>query len=84
MLLIINLSSPGVFPVESLKEVDIALAGVGFKREIHSVIEPGKVFSATYNGPRVEKSRLEAVLNPIARKHAICFTIEYEESVSFP
>lgn len=84
MLLILNLSSAGAFPVDALKEVDTALVGAGFKKEVHSVIKPGKVFTATYSGPRVEKPRLEEILNPIATKNRICFTIEYEESVSFP
>lgn len=84
MLLIVNLSSSGDFPVDALKEVDSALVGVGFKKEVHSVIKPGRIFSATYNGPRVEQPRLEELLTPIATKNRISFTIEYEESVSFP
>ena len=85
MLLIVNLSSKAkAFPIQVLKEVDSALATVGFKKEVHSVVVPGKVFSVTYEGPNVDRGRIEEILNPVAERNRIGFSIEVEESVRFP
>lgn len=85
MLLIVSLSSKvDVFPVHALKEVDAVLAEAGFKKEVHSVVKPGKEFSATYDGPSMDKSGVEEILRPIAEKNQIIFSVEFEESVKFP
>lgn len=84
MLLIVNLSSVGPFPVEALKEVDAVLAGIGFRKEVHSVIKPGREFSVTYNGPNMEKTRIEEMLKPVTAKNQITFSADVEESVTFP
>jgi len=85
MLLIIDALSRGdSFPVDSLKEVDAALATLEFKKEIHSVVRPGKQYSLTYDGPSTEKSRIEDALRPVAEKNNIGLSFEVEESVKFP
>jgi len=85
LLLLVNLSSKGEpFPIQALKEVDSALATAGFKKEVHSVVVPGKEFSVTYEGPSMENSRIEEMLKPVAEQNQIGFSIEVEESVRFP
>jgi len=85
MLLIVGLSSKTeTFPVEALQQVDSAWSVVGFRKEVHSVIKPGKEFSVTYDGPNMETSRVEEILKPVAERNEITFTVEVEESVKFP
>jgi hypothetical protein len=85
LLLIVNLSSKGAaFPIQALKEVDSALATAGFKKEVHSVVVPGKEFAVTYDGPNMEKDRIEKLLQPVAVQNQIGFSLEVEESVKFP
>jgi hypothetical protein len=85
MLVIVDLTAnEGAFPVQVLKEVDEALRAAGFKIEVHSVIRPGKEFSATYEGPDTDRSHVEDILRPIAERNKIDFSVEVEESVSFP
>jgi hypothetical protein len=85
MLLIVNLTvKQDAFPIGVLEQCDAILAEVGFKKEVHSVVKPGKEFCATYIGPVVEKTRIEEILALIAEKNQINFTVELEESVKFP
>ncbi len=85
MLLIVDLSSKtDNFPVEALKQVDAALNGLGFRKEVHSVVKPGKQFSVTYDGPNMDKSRVEETLRPIADHNQLSFSVEVEESLKFP
>jgi len=85
LLLLVNLSSKGeTFPIQSLKAVDTALATAGFRKEVHSVVVPGKEFSVTYEGPSMERSRIEEILKPVAEQNQIGFSFEVEESVRFP
>ena len=85
MLLIVGLSSNvDPFPLDALVQVDAALAAAGYKKEVRSVLRPGKEFSITYEGPTAEKDRLDSILKPIAERSGITFTIEMEESVRFP
>lgn len=85
MLLIVDLSSKAdTFPVEALQQVDLALSAMGFRKEAHSVIKPGKEFSATYDGPNIEASHVEEVLKPIAEQNRFTFTVDIEESIKFP
>jgi len=72
------------FPVGVLEQSDAVLAKIGFKKEIHAVIKPGKEFSATYTGPSIQKDRIEELLISLAQKYHIKFSVELEESVSFP
>jgi hypothetical protein len=85
MLLIVNLvTNSDIFPVHALEDVDSVLLVAGFKREIRSVIKPGKEFSTTYEGPTVEKAQLEKLVARVAERNEISFSVECEESVRFP
>ncbi len=72
------------FPVEALQQVDSVLNAAGFKKEVHSVLRPRRAFSVTYEGPNMEKDRIEELLKPVAEKNQIGFSVEVEESVRFP
>jgi len=85
LLLIVDLISKlENFPFDSLKEIDATLATLGFKKEVRSVIKPGKHFSVTYDGPFTEKSEIEKILLQVSEKNQINFTVQIEESVKFP
>lgn len=85
MLLIVDLSSKTeTFPVQALQQVQSALSAVGFRKEVQSVIKPGKEFSVTYDGPNMDTSRIEEILRPVAERTQITFTVQVEESVKFP
>jgi hypothetical protein len=85
MLLIVGLSSAtATFPVGALQQVDSVLSAVGFRKEVYSVVKPGKEFSVTYDGPNMEKDRVEEILKPVAERNRITYTVEVEESVKFP
>lgn len=85
MLLILGLTSKGeTFPLGALQQIDSVLIASGFKKEVHSVVQPGKTFSVTYDGPNMEKSRVEEILKPVADRNQINFSVEVEESVRFP
>ena len=85
MLLLVDLASKGEnFPLEALQQVDSALTAAGFKKEVHSVVKPGKQFSITYEGPNMEKGHVEEILKPVADRNQITFSVEVEESVKFP
>ena len=85
VLVIVNVSAKGAaFPIQALREIDSLLAAAGFKKEVHSVVVPGKEFSITYDGPTMEKSRIEGLLQPVAAQNRIGMSIEVEESVKFP
>ena len=85
MLLIVNLTSKGEpFPLSAFDQVDAILVSQGFKKEVRSVIKPGKEFSATYDGPDVDKREIEEILRPIAEENKINIAVDSEESVKFP
>ena len=85
MLVIIDLASAAEnFPLEALQQVDSILTASGFKKEVQSVLKPGKEFSITYEGPNTEKSRVAEILRPVAEKNQISLSVEVEESVRFP
>ena len=85
MLVIVDLSTKGSsFPMEALSEVDSALATVGLKKQLRSVLVPGKQFTVTYDGPTIDKKRVEDVVGPLAERNHITISVEVEESVSFP
>lgn len=85
MLVIVNLSSQGSsFPTEALSEVDSALATVGLRKQVRSVLVPGKEFTVTYDGPSIDKRQVEDLVSPLAERKGITFSVEVEESVSFP
>jgi len=81
----VNISAKGpTFPLEALQQVDLALEGIGLKKQVRSVLIPGKQFSTTYEGPTVEKNKVENTLKPLAEMSQITIAVETEESVSFP
>jgi hypothetical protein len=85
LLLIVGLFAKGeAFPVQALQLVDSALVAAGFKKEVHSVVKPGKEFSVTYEGPNMERNQIEEILKPVAEQNQIGFSVEVEESVRFP
>jgi hypothetical protein len=85
MLLIVNLSARSeIFPVSVFDQIDSVLLSAGFKKEVRSVIKPGKEFSVTYDGPSIDKNHIEGLLKPVAQRNQVSFSIECEESVKFP
>jgi hypothetical protein len=84
LLIIVNLSSKDALPVSVLQEVDSAFGAVGLKKQVRSVLVPGKEFSVTYEGANPTKERLTSILAPIAERNGITFAIDVEESVTFP
>ena len=85
MIVIITLSSKRPsFPVEALSVIDSALAAAGLKRQVRSVLAPGKEFAVTYDGPTTDKGKVIEIIRPIAERYVIEFSVEVEESVSFP
>jgi hypothetical protein len=71
-------------PVQALQQIDLAMEALGLKRQVRSVLVPGKQFSTTYEGPTVEKNMVEETLKPLAESNQIVISVETEESVSFP
>ena len=85
MLVIVNLSSKGApFPTESLAQVDAVLATLGLRKQVRSILVPGQEFTVTYDGPKVEKKKIEDLVSPLAGRNHFSFSVEVEESVSFP
>ena len=85
MLVIVNLAATReTLPIETLEKVDSALATSGFRKEVRSVIKPGRQYSVTYDGPNREKNQIEEILRPFADEGMFTFSVEVEESVKFP
>jgi len=85
LLVIVNIFATGsTLPLQALQQVDSALEAIGLKKQVRSVLVPGKQFSTTYEGPTVEKNRVEETLKPLADMNQVMISIETEESVSFP
>jgi hypothetical protein len=60
------------------------LATVGLRKQVRSVLVPGKEFTVTYDGPSIDKRQVEDLVSPLAERKGITFSVEVEESVSFP
>ena len=85
LLAIVNLSSgDSRFPTEVLANVDSALSELGLRRQVRSIVIPMRKYSITYEGPAREKVRIEQTVAPFAEQYHLTFTVEVEESVSFP
>jgi len=81
----VNIFATGsTLPLQALQQVDSAMEGIGLKKQVRSVLVPGKQFSTTYEGPTVEKNRVEETLKPLADMNQVMISVETEESVSFP
>jgi hypothetical protein len=84
MLVVVNLSSASDVPASVLSEVDSALAGIGLRKQVRSVLIPGKAFTTTYDGAVNDRRQIESMVEPIVKPNAITCTVDVEESVSFP
>ena len=85
MLLIVGLSVQiGNFPMEALRKADGILATMGFKKEVSSVVKPGREYAVTYDGPTMDKVRVENLLEPLAQQYQLKVSVDVEESVRFP
>jgi hypothetical protein len=85
MLVIVDLTTKvDSFPFDSLREIDAALAALRFKKEVYSVVKPGRQYSVTYDGPSKDKSEIEEILRPVAERNQINLSVQIEESVRFP
>ena len=83
--MIVTLSSKeATLPVAALSEVDSALSAIGLRKQVRSTLISGKEFSTTYDGPTIDKTKVEEAVATLADKYAFTFSVELEESVSFP
>jgi hypothetical protein len=84
-MVIVTLSSKmPPFPMGALAEVDSALGNFGLRKQARSVLAPGKEFAVTYDGAVVDKVKISEAVASIADKHGLSYSVEIEESVSFP
>ena len=67
-----------------MSAIDAALAEKGLRKQIRSVVVPGKEYTTTYDGATVDKREVEDILTPLVERHHLTFKAEIEESVSFP
>jgi hypothetical protein len=70
--------------MDALSEVDSALSKQGLRKQVRSALIPGKEFAITYDGPATDKSKVSEIIRPIADEKGVEFSVEVEESVSFP
>ncbi|HUK50447.1 MAG TPA: hypothetical protein VLV18_05380 [Terriglobales bacterium] len=84
LLVVVNLSAKNTLPIAVLQEIDSALGKVGLRKQVRSVLVAGSEFSTTYEGPNASKEQLTDILLPITKQNDTTFTIDIEESVSFP
>jgi len=85
LLLIVDISTEAtVFPPDALKQVDETLATLGFRKEMSTVVRPGRAYSVTYDGPSTDKSKIEDLLRPIAQGNGVTVFVDFDESVRFP
>ncbi len=84
MLVIIETSSSDGHPQDALAIIDEAMKQFGFKKEIRSVVLPGRSFSTSYEGPELEPEKIRSTIQPILEKYKLQGKVEAEESVHFP
>ncbi len=84
MLVIIETSSNNGHPQDALAVVDEAMKQLGFKKEIRSVVVPGRSFSTSYEGPELEPDKIRSMISPILERFKLQGKVEAEESVHFP
>ena len=73
-----------MLPLAVLQEIDSVLGKAGLRKQVRSVLVAGREFSTTYEGPNVTKEQLTEILSPITQQNDATFTVDVEESVSFP
>ncbi len=84
MLVIIETSSNNGHPQDALAAIDEAMKQLEFKKEIRSVVVPGRTFSTSYEGPELEPDKIRFTIQPILEKYKLQGKVEAEESVHFP
>jgi hypothetical protein len=84
LLVIVTIASKTTLPLTLLQDVDSVLGKAGLKKQVRSVLVPGKEFSTTYEGPNASKEQISGILRPITQPNGATFSIDVEESVSFP
>ena len=85
MLVTVSLSSKNLpLPADALSAIDAALAANGLRKQVRSVVIPGKEYTTTYDGPMIDKRKIEEIVTPIAEVHHFTFAVDIEESVTFP
>ena len=83
-MLIVDASSESDFSAATLDQIDSILVSLGFKKEVRSVLNPGRQVLTTYEGPEMPRDQIESALGQIAAEKKITLSIEVEESVKFP
>jgi len=84
LLVTVNISSRNTLPPAALSEMDTALGAKGLRKQVRSVVVPGKEYATTYESPTVEKGQVELVMRAVAEQYHFSFAVDLEESVSFP
>lgn len=85
MLITLDAKSEGEkLPTSALDEIDEIMSKMGCTREARTVIEWGKNYSTAYEGPDLEKSKIEESMSPIVTKYNLKINVEKEESHHFP
>jgi len=84
LLVTVSISSKDSLPPVALSEMDAALGAKGLRKQVRSVMVPGKEYTTTYESPTVEKAEVERVMNAVSDRYHLSFSVDIEESVSFP
>ncbi len=84
MLVIVETSSNNGHPQDALAIIDEAMKQLGFKKEIRSVVVPGRRFSTSYEGPELEPGKIRSTIQPILEIYKLQGNVEVDESVHFP
>jgi len=85
LLVTVNLASiDSPLTTDDLSAIDAALAAKGLRKQVRSVVVPGKAYATTYDAPNMDKGQVEEIMTPLAERHHITFKVDIEESVSFP
>ena len=85
MLITLDAKSEGdKFPTSALDEMDEIMSKMGCVREARTVVEWGKSYSTSYEGPDLENSKIQESVNLIATKYNLKINVDKEESHHFP
>ncbi len=85
MLITINAQSEGGrFPTSALDEMDDVMSRMGCVKEARTVVEWGKNYATSYEGPDLEDSKIQESIKQIAAKFNLKISVEKEESHHFP
>lgn len=85
MLITLDARSEGdKFPTSALDEMDEIMSKMGCVREARTVIEWGKSYSTSYEGPDLDNSKIQESITPLAAKYSLKINVDKEESHHFP